>query len=71
MFHLFMGLRGCTALPWGGKAVHQWTRLWFDQRLPFTERIFERILLLPLNLSLTHHDVDYICCTIEEFYRHA
>ena len=60
-----------SALPWGGKAVHQWPRLGFTARLPFTERLFERVLLLPLNLSLTHHDVHYICDTIEEFYRHA
>jgi len=60
-----------TALPWGGKAVHQWPRLGFTTRLPFTERLFERVLLLPLNLSLTHHDVQYICNTIEEFYWHV
>ena len=58
-----------TSLPWGGKAVHQWPRLGFTARLPFTERLFERVLLLPLNLSLTDYDVHYICNTIEEFYR--
>jgi len=58
-----------TALPWGGKAVHQWAGLRFDTHLPFTERLFERVLLLPLNLSLTHHDVHTICNTIEDFYQ--
>jgi len=58
-----------SALPWGGKAVHQWPRLGFTAHLPFTERLFERILLLPLNLSLTDHDVHTICNTIEDFYR--
>jgi dTDP-4-amino-4,6-dideoxygalactose transaminase len=58
-----------SALPWGGKAVHQWPRLGFTARLPFTERIFERILLLPLNLSLTDHDVHTISNTIDDFYR--
>ncbi len=58
-----------TALPWGGKAVHQWTGLRFESRLPFTERLFERVLLLPLNLSLTHHDVHTICDAIEDFYQ--
>ncbi len=57
-----------SALPWGGKAVHQWPRLGFEARLPFTEALFERILLLPLNLSLTDYDVDYICNTIVDFY---
>jgi dTDP-4-amino-4,6-dideoxygalactose transaminase len=58
-----------SALPWGGKAVHQWPKLGFRTRLPFIERLFERVLLLPLNLSLTHSDVHYICNTIEDFYR--
>jgi dTDP-4-amino-4,6-dideoxygalactose transaminase len=58
-----------TLLPWGGKAVHQWPRLGFTARLPRTERLFERVLLLPLNLSLTQDDVHYICNTIEDFYR--
>jgi len=58
-----------SALPWGGKAVHQWLRLGFTARLPFTERLFQRVLLLPLNLSLTYHDVHHICNTIAEFYR--
>jgi dTDP-4-amino-4,6-dideoxygalactose transaminase len=57
-----------TALPWGGKAVHQWPRLGFETRLPFTEALFERVLLLPLNLSLTPPDVDYLCHTIHDFY---
>jgi dTDP-4-amino-4,6-dideoxygalactose transaminase len=60
-----------TALPWGGKAVHQWPRLGFEMRLPFTERVFERVLLLPLNLSLTQDDVHHICNTIEDFYQRS
>jgi UDP-2-acetamido-2-deoxy-ribo-hexuluronate aminotransferase len=58
-----------SALPWGGKAVHQWPRLGFTTSLPFTERMFERVLLLPLNLSLTDHDVHTISNTIDDFYR--
>jgi dTDP-4-amino-4,6-dideoxygalactose transaminase len=60
-----------TALPWGGKAVHQWPRLGLDAHLPFTERLFERVLLLPLNLSLTHYDVHTICNTIQDFYQRS
>jgi dTDP-4-amino-4,6-dideoxygalactose transaminase len=58
-----------TALPWGGKAVHQWTRLGFEMRLPFTEALFELVLLLPLNLALTDDDVHHICDSLEDFYR--
>ena len=58
-----------TALPWGGKAVHQWPRLGLDAKLPFIEKLFERVLLLPLNLSLTDDHVHYVCDSIEDFYR--
>jgi dTDP-4-amino-4,6-dideoxygalactose transaminase len=57
-----------TALPWGGRAVHQWPALGFSQRLPATEARFGRMLLLPLNLSLTDDDVHSICDCIEDFY---
>jgi dTDP-4-amino-4,6-dideoxygalactose transaminase len=58
-----------TALPWGGKAVHQWVGLGLEAYLPVTERLFERVLLLPLNLSLTDHDVHHISNAIQDFYR--
>jgi dTDP-4-amino-4,6-dideoxygalactose transaminase len=68
----FLKLRGIgTALPWGGKAVHQWTGLGFDVNLPFTEGVFARVLLLPLNLSLADDDVQQVCDAIETFYRLA
>ena len=41
-----------TIIQWGGKAVHQWEALGFRQKLPFTERFFERCLLLPMNTFL-------------------
>ena len=66
----FLSARGIgTALPWGGKAVHQWPKLEFDASLPFTERLFERVLLLPLNLSISQPDAGYVSHAIEEFYR--
>ena len=43
----FLKHRGIgTLIPWGGKAVHQCERLGFKARLPFTESLFERMLLL-------------------------
>ncbi len=60
-----------TALPWGGKAVHQWAGLGFDVTLPRTEALFARVLLLPLNLSLTDDDVHEVCDAVEDFYRLA
>lgn len=58
-----------TIMQWGGKAAHQWEGLRFNVSLPFTENLFERLLLLPLNLSLTDDDVHQVCDAIESFYR--
>ncbi len=66
----FLSARGIgTALPWGGKAVHQWPKLRLAARLPFTERLFERVLLLPLNPRVSDADAAYVSNAIEEFYR--
>ncbi len=58
-----------TLIQWGGKAVHQFKKLGFSQSLPFTEKLFERMLMLPMNMSLSDDDVNYICDCIEKFYR--
>ncbi len=58
-----------TLIQWGGKAVHQFRKLGFTQKLPFTENLFKRMLMLPMNMSLTDDDVRYVCDIIEEFYR--
>lgn len=57
-----------TLIQWGGKAVHQFRKLGFTQCLPFTERLFERMLMLPMNMSLSDDDVAYVCECIESFY---
>jgi dTDP-4-amino-4,6-dideoxygalactose transaminase len=58
-----------TLLPWGGKAVHQWEKLGFTEKLPLTEKLFEVMLLLPLNMSLADDDLHQICDAVEAFYR--
>jgi dTDP-4-amino-4,6-dideoxygalactose transaminase len=58
-----------TLIQWGGKAVHQFPALGFDQRLPYVEALFERALLLPMNVSISDGEIDYVCETIREFYR--
>jgi len=57
-----------TIIQWGGKAVHQWRKLGFLTKLPFTEKMFERCLLLPMNTSLSDDDVLYVANKIREFY---
>ncbi len=58
-----------TILPWGGRAVHQWEGLGLRASLPFTETLFERVLLLPMHPFLADADIEYICAAIVEFYR--
>ena len=58
-----------TLVQWGGKAVHQLGKLGFDQDLPYTDRLFERMLMLPMNMALSDDDVEYVCKSIHCFYK--
>jgi len=65
----FLAARGIgTLLPWGGKAVHQWEALGFRVRLPVTEELFARVLLLPMHPWLTDDDVQTVAAAVREFY---
>jgi dTDP-4-amino-4,6-dideoxygalactose transaminase len=57
-----------TLIQWGGKAVHQFAGLGLNVRLPKTERFFERCLMLPLNMTVTEDDAEYIGSRIRQFY---
>ena len=66
----FLKERGIgTLIQWGGKAAHQFKALGMNARLPRTELLFERCLMLPLNLTLSDDDVSYVADTIRKFYR--
>jgi hypothetical protein len=58
-----------TIIQWGGKGVHQWDGLGFTQKLPIVERFFERSIMLPMNMFISHDDVSYVCDAIKNFYR--
>src|SRR5580658_9750319 len=58
-----------TLVQWGGKAVHQWEKLGFTEKLPFTEKLLGRMLLLPLNMSLSDADAHAVADAIHRFYR--
>lgn len=58
-----------TIIQWGGKAVHQFERLELKRELPNTDRLFERCLMLPMNMMVSADDADYICSRIKHFYR--
>jgi len=57
-----------TLIQWGGKAVHQFAKLGFDQVLPYTEKVFTLLLMLPLNMSITDTEVNYVAKKIIAFY---
>ncbi|WP_415908472.1 DegT/DnrJ/EryC1/StrS family aminotransferase [Oleiharenicola sp. Vm1] len=58
-----------TLIQWGGRAVHQFPKLGFTQRLPKTDALFQRLLMLPLNMSMVDDDVRYVAECIREFYK--
>jgi dTDP-4-amino-4,6-dideoxygalactose transaminase len=65
----FLKERGVgTLIQWGGKAVHQFVDLGFAVHLPTTERLFQRCLMLPMNLTVSDDDVRYIAGVIRGFY---
>lgn len=66
----FLAARGIgTLVPWGGKAVHQWPALGFKARLPLTENLFERLLLLPMHAWLSDAEVAITASSVRGFFR--
>jgi dTDP-4-amino-4,6-dideoxygalactose transaminase len=57
-----------TLVQWGGKPVHQFTKLGFNQDLPATDLIFTKLLMLPINLSISNEDIEYVCEAVTSFY---
>jgi dTDP-4-amino-4,6-dideoxygalactose transaminase len=57
-----------TIIQWAGTPVHRLAELGFTQSLPRTDAIFERCLMLPMNVALTDDDITYVIECIREFY---
>ncbi len=58
-------------LPWGGRAVHQFPRLGLGEyaaRLPRTEALFRRVLMLPMHTEVSDDQIRYVCRVIREYY---
>jgi dTDP-4-amino-4,6-dideoxygalactose transaminase len=60
-----------TLIQWNGQAIHHLKALGFTQSLPYTDRLFTRMLMLPMNMSLSDDDVHHVCVTIRAFYGYA
>ncbi|MFC1491396.1 DegT/DnrJ/EryC1/StrS family aminotransferase [Nitrospinota bacterium] len=59
-----------TFVQWGGKGVHQFGELGLTHhRLPRTDRMFERSLLLPMHCELADDQVAYVSDCIQRFYK--
>lgn len=57
-----------TLIQWGGQAIHHLKSLGFTQSLPYTDWLFGRLLMLPMNMSLSDADVDHVSNRIRDFY---
>jgi dTDP-4-amino-4,6-dideoxygalactose transaminase len=69
---LFLKERGIgTLIQWGGQAVHHLKALGFTQHLPYTDQLLTRMLMIPMNMSLTDDDLHYVCDTIRAFYGYS
>ncbi len=65
----FLKLAGIgTLIQWGGKAVHQFAGLGLSGTLPRTELLFQRCLMLPMNMMVTLDDARHIAAKVREFY---
>lgn len=58
-----------TLIQWGGQPVHSITSLGFSGTgLPYTEEMFKKCLMIPMNTALSNEDVEYVCDQIIKFY---
>ena len=56
-------------LPWGGKGVHQFKALGLDHfKLPRTEELFKKAMMLPMYPELDDDQIRYIVQTVKDFY---
>lgn len=65
----FLNQKGIgTLIQWSGKAIHHFTNLGFNQKCPNTDRLFNKILMIPMNMFITDDQVMKVCKSIKEFY---
>jgi dTDP-4-amino-4,6-dideoxygalactose transaminase len=60
-----------TILPWAGKAIHEFGLAGVKSMdLSNTDRLFRKIMLLPMNQYLTDYEVELVIKSIRKFYKH-
>jgi dTDP-4-amino-4,6-dideoxygalactose transaminase len=65
--HLSAGGIG-TMIQWGGTPLHAFKDLGFTEVPPYTEAMFGRCLMLPLNTSMSNEDIEYVIAAVRSFY---
>lgn len=56
-------------IQWGGKGIHQFKTLELTHyKLPRTDRMFQRTLMLPMHTELSDEQVDYVAEVVRRFY---
>lgn len=59
-----------SLIQWNGQPVHGITSLGFSgDGCPYTDKMFEKCLMIPMNTSLTDEDVAYVAEKISNFYK--
>ncbi|MSR21391.1 MAG: DegT/DnrJ/EryC1/StrS family aminotransferase [Gemmatimonadetes bacterium] len=61
--------RGVHAIvQWAGTPVHRFAELGFQGAFPMTDAMFERCLMLPMNVALSDNEVRYVIESVRGFY---
>jgi dTDP-4-amino-4,6-dideoxygalactose transaminase len=58
-----------TIVPWGGKVVHQFSALGLENfRLPRTEEMIRKVVMLPMYSELTDAEVEMVTESVKSFF---
>ena len=57
-----------TIVQWGGRGIHEFRGLGFQQKLPRTETFFSESILLPMNHILTDQQVDHVISSTLSYF---
>ena len=57
-----------TMVQWGGTPLHAFKDLGFTEAPPYTDAMFNRSLMLPLNTSMGDDDVQHVVVAVRTFY---
>ena len=57
-----------SLIQWNGQPVHSIVLGFTGKGLPYTEEMYKRCLMIPMNTTLTNEDIRYISEKIIDFY---